>query len=101
MLVDISPSLLNLDSIKFFLLDIKAGETSSDSTVPLNEAPKTDKSGETLKERPSRKNRKKEKEPVEKPSIKSQIEKRLLVLPFEGSILAIFLLVLLGAFYVV
>lgn len=101
MLVDISPSLLNLDSIKFFLLDIKAGETSSDSTVPLNEAPKTDKSGETLKERPSRKNRKKEKEPVEKPTIKSQIEKRLLVLPFEGSILAIFLLVLLGAFYVV
>ncbi|XP_068327865.1 dolichyl-diphosphooligosaccharide--protein glycosyltransferase subunit STT3A [Pyrus communis] len=82
---------------------VDAGETSSESTVPQNEVPKTktDKSADTLKERPSRKNRKKEKEPVEKPSIKSQIEKRLLVLPFEGSVLAIFLLVLLGAFYVV
>ncbi|KAB2618476.1 dolichyl-diphosphooligosaccharide--protein glycosyltransferase subunit STT3A [Pyrus ussuriensis x Pyrus communis] len=82
---------------------VDAGETSSESTIPQNEVPKTktDKSADTLKERPSRKNRKKEKEPVEKPSIKSQIEKRLLVLPFEGSVLAIFLLVLLGAFYVV
>lgn len=62
---------------------------------------KTDKSEDTLKERPSRKNRKKEKEPVEQPSVKSRIEKRLLVLPLEASILAIFLLVLLGAFYVV
>lgn len=82
-------------------MTVKAGDTSSESTVPQTEVPKTDKSGDTLKERPSRKNRKKEKEPVEKPSIKSQIEKRLLVLPFEGSVLAIFLLVLLGAFYVV
>ncbi|BBH08362.1 staurosporin and temperature sensitive 3-like A, partial [Prunus dulcis] len=94
-------------SIKFQLpglpgfSEVDAGDTSSESTVPQTEVPKTDKSGETLKERPSRKNRKKEKEPVEKPSIKSQIEKRLLVLPFEGSVLAIFLLVLLGAFYVV
>ncbi|KAL6221085.1 hypothetical protein ACLB2K_008837 [Fragaria x ananassa] len=94
-------------SIKFQLPDlpglspVEAEETSTDSTVPLNEVPKTDKGGETLKERPSRKNRKKEKEPVEKPSIKARIEKKLLVLPFEGSILAIFLLVLLGAFYVV
>ncbi|CAN6541017.1 unnamed protein product [Malus baccata var. baccata] len=96
-------------SIKFQLpgltgpSQVDAGETSSESTVPQNEVPKTktDKGADTLKERPSRKNRKKEKEPVEKPSIKSQIEKRLLVLPFEGSILAIFLLVLLGAFYVV
>lgn len=87
--------------INFVFLTAKAGDTSSESTVPQTEVPKTDKSGETLKERPSRKNRKKEKEPVEKPSIKSQIEKRLLVLPFEGSVLAIFLLVLLGAFYVV
>ncbi|CAB4288394.1 unnamed protein product [Prunus armeniaca] len=94
-------------SIKFQLpglpgfSEVDAGDTSSESTVPQTEVPKTDKSGDTLKERPSRKNRKKEKEPVEKPSIKSQIEKRLLVLPFEGSVLAIFLLVLLGAFYVV
>ncbi|RXI05961.1 hypothetical protein DVH24_018003 [Malus domestica] len=89
------------DSIDFVFLTFKAGETSSENTVSQNEVPKTDKRADTLKERPSRKNRKKEKEPVEKPSIKSQIEKRLLVLPFEGSILAIFLLVLLGAFYVV
>ncbi|KAM1061945.1 hypothetical protein ACFX14_026240 [Malus domestica] len=94
-------------SIKFQLpgllvpSQVDAGETSSENTVSQNEVPKTDKRADTLKERPSRKNRKKEKEPVEKPSIKSQIEKRLLVLPFEGSILAIFLLVLLGAFYVV
>ncbi|XP_068342761.1 dolichyl-diphosphooligosaccharide--protein glycosyltransferase subunit STT3A-like [Pyrus communis] len=94
-------------SIKFQLpgllvpSQVDAGETSSENTVSQNEVPKADKSADTLKERPSRKNRKKEKEAVEKPSIKSQIEKRLLVLPFEGSILAIFLLVLLGAFYVV
>ncbi|KAM1046948.1 hypothetical protein TB2_025906 [Malus domestica] len=94
-------------SIKFQLpgllvpSQVDAGETSSENTVSQNEVPKTDKRADTLKERPLRKNRKKEKEPVEKPSIKSQIEKRLLVLPFEGSILAIFLLVLLGAFYVV
>ncbi|CAN6564402.1 unnamed protein product [Malus baccata var. baccata] len=94
-------------SIKFQLpgllvpSQVDAGETSAENTVSQNEVPKTDKRADTLKERPSRRNRKKEKEPVEKPSIKSQIEKRLLVLPFEGSILAIFLLVLLGAFYVV
>ncbi|XP_050388201.1 dolichyl-diphosphooligosaccharide--protein glycosyltransferase subunit STT3A [Argentina anserina] len=83
------------------LSPVEAEVTSTDSPVPLNEVPKADKGGETLKERPSRKNRKKEKEPMEKPSIKIRIEKKLLVLPFEGSILALFLLVLLGAFYVV
>lgn len=64
---------------------------------------KTEKTEDTLKERPSKKNRKKEKEAVavEKPSIKSKKEKRLLVLPLEASIVSIFLLVLLGAFYVV
>lgn len=80
---------------------IKAGDTSSEGVVAQNEVAKTDKNEEALKERPSKKNRKKEKEHVEKPSVKAQIKKRLLVLPFEASILAILLLILLGAFYVV
>ena len=83
------------------LLTIKAGDTTSSSVVTQNDAAKTNKNEDTLKERPSRKNRKKEKEHVEKTSIKSQIKKRLLVLPLEASVAAIFLLVLLGAFYVV
>uniref|UniRef100_A0A5B7AKT2 dolichyl-diphosphooligosaccharide--protein glycotransferase n=2 Tax=Davidia involucrata TaxID=16924 RepID=A0A5B7AKT2_DAVIN len=69
--------------------------------VSGNDAVKTDKNEDSVKERPSKKNKKKEKENVEKASIKSQIEKRLLVLPLEASVIAILLLVLLGAFYVV
>lgn len=94
-------------SIKFQLpglsenSQIDAGDTTSSSVVTQNDAAKTNKNEDTLKERPSRKNRKKEKEHVEKTSIKSQIKKRLLVLPLEASVAAIFLLVLLGAFYVV
>ncbi|XP_034699776.1 dolichyl-diphosphooligosaccharide--protein glycosyltransferase subunit STT3A [Vitis riparia] len=94
-------------SIKFQLpglsenSQIDAGDTTSSSVVTQNDAAKTNKNEDTLKERPSRKTRKKEKEHVEKTSIKSQIKKRLLVLPLEASIAAIFLLVLLGAFYVV
>ncbi|KAA8534912.1 hypothetical protein F0562_029872 [Nyssa sinensis] len=94
-------------SIKFQLPGISgnsetdAGDAGSGSIVTQNDAVKTDKNQDTVKERPSRKNKKKEKEIVEKASIKSQIEKRLLVLPLEASVLAIFLLVLLGAFYVV
>lgn len=80
---------------------IKAGDTSSEGVVAQNEVAKTDKNEEALKERPSKKNRKKEKEHVEKPSVKAQTKKRLLVLPFEASIIAILLLILLGAFYVV
>ncbi|GMY36148.1 dolichyl-diphosphooligosaccharide--protein glycosyltransferase subunit STT3A [Fagus crenata] len=96
-------------SIKFQLPGINgnsqvdAGDTSSDGVVAQNEVAKTDKNEDALKERerPSKRNRKKEKEHVEKPSVKSQIKKRLLVLPLEASIIAILLLVLLGAFYVV
>lgn len=62
---------------------------------------KTEKSEDSLKERPSRKNKKKEKDKTERASVVRQIEKRLLVLPLEASVIAIFLLVLLGAFYVV
>lgn len=83
------------------LLNIKAGDSTSSSDVTQNDTAKTEKNEETIKERPSRKNRKKEKEHLEKTSIKSKIRKRLLVLPLEGSVVAIFLLVLLGAFYVV
>lgn len=66
-----------------------------------NDIAKTEKMDETAKERPSKKNKRKEKEPVVKASIRSRIERRLLVLPFEASVIAIILLVLLGAFYVV
>lgn len=64
---------------------------------------KTEKSEDLVKERSSRKSKKKEKEKenVEKVSLGSRIERRLLVLPLEASLIAILLLVLLGAFYVV
>ncbi|CAL0332509.1 unnamed protein product [Lupinus luteus] len=92
-------------SIKFQLpsllghSNVDAGDVSSKSVVP-NDVVKTDKSEDTSKERISRKS-KKEKEPVEKPLSKSQVKKRLLVLPLEASVIAIILLVFLGAFYVV
>lgn len=87
-------------------MTIKAGDTSSGSVVPQNDAVKTDKSEETLKERPSRKNKKKEREQAEKDhaeksSAKSKSEKRLLVLPLEASLIGLLLLVFMGAFYVV
>lgn len=84
-------------------MSVKVGVKSSENSLPQNDVAKTDKTEDTLKERPSKKNRKKEKEPVavEKPSVRSKIEKKLLVLPLEASIISIFLLVLLGAFYVV
>ena len=84
---------------------IKAGDAGSEPSADVIEnVLKTDKDDEPVKERPSRKNKRKEKENMErpsKPSIKSRTEKRLLVLPLETSIIALFLLVLLGAFYVV
>ncbi|OVA08562.1 Oligosaccharyl transferase [Macleaya cordata] len=99
-------------SIKFQLPGIlgdsnsDAGDATSCATVQndvvkADAHPAAEKNEDTLKERPSKKNRKKEKEPVVKASIKSRIEKRLLVLPFEASVIAILLLILLGAFYVV
>ncbi|XAR67042.1 Dolichyl-diphosphooligosaccharide--protein glycotransferase [Bertholletia excelsa] len=111
-------------SIKFQLprlsatSDIDAGDASSGSVVSQNEtmkteinealtkqkpSRKTDKNEDSLKERPLRKHKKKEKENenVERTPVRSQRERRLLVLPLEASVIAIFLLVLLGAFYVV
>lgn len=80
---------------------MKVGDTITDGVLAQHDVVRPEKSEDTVKERPSKKNRKKEKEPVEKPSVKSQVRKRLQVLPFATSIVALFLLVLLGAFYVV
>ncbi|EYU30721.1 hypothetical protein ABFS82_11G052700 [Erythranthe guttata] len=91
-------------SIKLQLLaatenpQINAGDATK---VTPNDAVKTEKSEDSVKERSSRKSKKKEKENVEKASSVSRKEKRLLVLPLEASMIAVFLLVLLGAFYVV
>jgi dolichyl-diphosphooligosaccharide--protein glycosyltransferase len=81
---------------------VDAGDASSESVVP-DDTVKTDKTEDTQKERTSKKgrSRKSSSENVEKPPSKSQIKKRLSVLPLETSIIAIVLLVLLGAFYVV
>ncbi|KAL7134826.1 hypothetical protein ABFS83_11G051200 [Erythranthe nasuta] len=79
-------------------LQINAGDATN---VTPNDAVKTEKSEDSVKERSSRKSKKKEKENVEKASSVSRKEKRLLVLPLEASMIAVFLLVLLGAFYVV
>ncbi|XP_073296638.1 dolichyl-diphosphooligosaccharide--protein glycosyltransferase subunit STT3A-like isoform X1 [Primulina huaijiensis] len=76
---------------------LSAGDTSNNSKT---DEVKMEKSEDSLKERSSRKNKKKAKD-TEKASVISRIEQRLLVLPFEVSLIAIFLLVLLGAFYVV
>lgn len=54
-----------------------------------------------MKERSSKKGKKKEREPADKPSVKSKIKKKALVLPLEASIVALLLLIMLGAFYVV
>jgi len=86
-------------------LTVKAAD-SSGSHEMQNDIAKTDKAEHAAKERPSKKDKKKEKKEkenhlAEKPSLKSRIEKRLLVLPFEASVIALLLIILLGGFYVV
>ncbi|CAL1414321.1 unnamed protein product [Linum trigynum] len=94
-------------SIKFQLPGIAGNpsiaseENGSSTVVAPNDIPKTEKTEEAAKEKPAKKNRKKEKENVEKKPTPSKTEKRLLVLPLEASVIAVLLLVLLGAFYVV
>lgn len=83
------------------MLTVKAGESSSGNAEIQNNVTKTDKNEDAQKERPLKKGKKKEKEASAKVSLKSRIEKRLLVLPFEASLIALFLTVLLGGFYVV
>nr|AUS89415.1 staurosporin and temperature sensitive 3-like A [Sesuvium portulacastrum] len=98
-------------SIKFQLPGLletpqsEAGDTISGSQEIKNDAAQTDKTDDAVKERPLKKGKKKEKEKEKdiagKVSLKSRIEKRLLVLPFEASLIALVLLILLGGFYVV
>ncbi|KAI3524649.1 hypothetical protein L1887_03311 [Cichorium endivia] len=95
-------------SIKYYIsnlsesLQTDAGDiVPGNNTSPQSDVIKTDKKDDLLKERPSRKNKKKEKENIEKPSVKSKTEKRPLVLPVEASIFALFLIILLAAFYVI
>ncbi|CAA7397349.1 unnamed protein product [Spirodela intermedia] len=87
-----------------------AGDSTSENSASQTE-PKAskhtpgEKSEEITKEKQPKKNRKKEKEKekgtVEKVSNKKQSEKRALILPLEVSVVAILLIVLLGAFYVI
>ena len=65
---------------------------------------KTEKVEDAVTERLPKKGKKKkerQKEPTERASLRSSIERRLLVLPFEASLIALVLLILLGGFYVV
>lgn len=87
-----------MDFVFAFLLTIKSGDTTSaDSKSDVVKAAKNE---EPVKVRHSRKS-KKEKENVEKAPSSSRPEKRLLTLPPEVSVIALLLLALLGAFYVV
>ncbi|CAD6333178.1 unnamed protein product [Miscanthus lutarioriparius] len=65
---------------------------SSTNSIQKNEN-RNEKSETAPKEKPSKKNRKKEKEVAESVSVKPKKEKRLLVLPFELSVMGILLLI--------
>ncbi|TMW88501.1 dolichyl-diphosphooligosaccharide--protein glycosyltransferase subunit STT3A [Solanum pennellii] len=88
-------------SIKFASTGKQADAGDNGDGVTQNDVVKSDRNEELPKEKASRK-KKKEKENVEKaPIANKKSEKRLLMLPMEASFVAILLLVLLGAFYVV
>ncbi|KAJ8460786.1 hypothetical protein OPV22_033712 [Ensete ventricosum] len=76
-------------------------DSTQDEVVKVDNKSATDKSETAPKERPSKKNRKKEREIVETTIKKPLNAKRLLVLPLEASSVAILLLIIFGAFYVV
>ncbi|XP_068655991.1 dolichyl-diphosphooligosaccharide--protein glycosyltransferase subunit STT3A-like isoform X2 [Aristolochia californica] len=79
-----------------------AGDAISEQAgLAKAEKSSSEKAEDNPKERPSKKNRKKEKEIVEKVPLKTRIEKRLLVLPLETSFIAILLLIIMGSFYVI
>ncbi|KAK8457396.1 hypothetical protein SEVIR_3G179400v4 [Setaria viridis] len=85
-----------------FLLDLKSGDSGPESSTNSTKSENRNEKSETApKEKPSKKNRKKEKEVAESVPVKPKKEKRLLVLPFELSIMGILLLIVLGGFYVV
>ncbi|XP_024011773.1 dolichyl-diphosphooligosaccharide--protein glycosyltransferase subunit STT3A isoform X1 [Eutrema salsugineum] len=96
-------------SIKYHLSGSSNSKDDAEDKTSTNNASKddgsagkTDKGEESAKERSSRKGKKKEREPADKPSVKSKIvKKKALVLPFEASIVALLLLIMLGAFYVI
>ncbi|KAH0707831.1 hypothetical protein KY289_012907 [Solanum tuberosum] len=88
-------------SIKFASIGKQADAGDNGDGVTQNDVVKPDRNEELPKEKASRK-KKKEKENVEKaPIATKKSEKRLLMLPMEASVVAILLLILLGAFYVV
>ncbi|WMV60012.1 hypothetical protein MTR67_053397 [Solanum verrucosum] len=88
-------------SIKFASIGKQADAGDNSDGVTQNDVVKPDRNEEHPKEKASRK-KKKEKENVEKaPIATKKSEKRLLMLPMEASVVAILLLMLLGAFYVV
>lgn len=88
-------------SIKFASIGKQADAGDNGDGVTQNDVVKPDRNEELPKEKASRK-KKKEKENVEKaPIATKKSEKRLLMLPMEASVVAILLLMLLGAFYVV
>uniref|UniRef100_A0A2P2LZN7 dolichyl-diphosphooligosaccharide--protein glycotransferase n=4 Tax=Rhizophora mucronata TaxID=61149 RepID=A0A2P2LZN7_RHIMU len=74
---------------------------NSSTAVARNDVAKAEKAQEASKTRPSKKNKKKEKDIVEKESVTPHSDRRHLILPMEASVISIFLLVLLGAFYVI
>jgi dolichyl-diphosphooligosaccharide--protein glycosyltransferase len=85
-----------------FLLKLKSGDSSPESSTNSTKNENRIALSETApKEKPSKKNRKKEKEAAESVPVKPKKEKRLLVLPFELSVMGILLLIVLGGFYVV
>lgn len=85
-----------------FLLKLKSGDSSPESSTNSTKNENRNEKSETApKEKPSKKNRKKEKEAAESVPVKPKKDKRLLVLPFELSVMGILLLIVLGGFYVV
>jgi dolichyl-diphosphooligosaccharide--protein glycosyltransferase len=79
-----------------------SGDSSTESSTNSTKSENRNEKSETApKEKPSKKNRKKEKEVAESVPVKTKKEKRLVVLPFELSIMGILLLIVLGGFYVV
>ncbi|VAH21276.1 unnamed protein product [Triticum turgidum subsp. durum] len=77
------------------------GSSASTVNTSSSKNEKTEKSEAAPKEKPSKKNRRKDKEVTESVSVKPKREKRLSVLPLEASIVCTLLLIALGGFYVV
>ncbi|KAK8921063.1 Dolichyl-diphosphooligosaccharide--protein glycosyltransferase subunit STT3A [Platanthera zijinensis] len=81
--------------------DTKDGSSTVQSDVVEEDNKMIDNKTEFVKERPSKKSRKKDKEIVEKTRSKSRNQKRLMILPLEASSVAILLIVVLISLYVI